>query len=62
MGLLNTELGEQTATSSVIQLLSPPGLLVLAPGSLHNGDKVEAVRLGILTRFVTITHMGSGEY
>lgn len=62
MGLLHTEPGEQAATSRVIRLLGPLGLPVLAPGSLHNGDKVEAVRFGIFTRFVTITHMSSGEY
>lgn len=61
MGLLHTEPGKQTATSHAIQQPSLLGLPVLAPGSLHNGDKVEAVQRGILTRFVTITHMGSGE-
>lgn len=62
MGLRHTEPGEQTATGRAIQQPSLPGLPVLAPGSLHNGDKVEAVHLGIFTRFVTITHMGGGEY
>lgn len=62
MGHLHTEPGEQTATSRAIQQPSLLGLPVLAPGALHNGAKVKAVRLGILTRFVTITHMGGGEY
>lgn len=59
MGLPNTELGEQTAMSCVILQLSLPGLPVLAPGSLRNGNKVRAVCLGILTRFM-MTHTGGG--